>query len=279
MLGGCVALLRRVPSSLARGASLAAAVAMLVPGVAAAACPGPYLGAGNTVCTTAGNTITCALDASGGNTTDPLYYSEGFTSGGNSWFRAFGFDDVGTLFCAEIQLTGTQLAYLVVAGTDRTDNNSGNDNIDGSNDAAVVEYLNGEGGNDTIDGKAGDDTIDGGTGNDTLTGGAGEDDMYGRAGTDTMYGGDDSDWMEGGDDADQMKGGDADDDMYGGSGADSVCGGPGTADVLYGGDDDDTLYSGSQTEYTFGDAGTDVCSGFLYGYATSCDSASGSCPW
>lgn len=281
---------------------------------ALAACPAPYNGAGNSVCSIGGSKITCNLDAAG-NTVDPIYYSESYTSG-TRHFRAFGVDDVNVKFCYEVEVQNADINTLDVIGPDRTDNiylnysgnpttyldimvdgNNGGDIIDGSNTTTSVDELFGDLGDDTIDGKIGDDYIYGGGGVDDLTGGDGVDTIHGDAGNDTIrgnadgdylygdgdidtiYGQDGADYIEGGTEVDYVKAGDGNDEVWGGTGADLLCGDAGPGDLLYGEAGIDDLYAGSDTEYVDGGADADSCSGYGTAYATFCSSLSTACAW
>jgi len=122
---------------------------------------------------------------------------------------------------------------------DYGDNNSNNDNINGSDQR------------DTIFGGLNDDKIDGKNADDFLYGEHGKDDMSGSGGNDYMDGGDDDDTMSGGDNTDWMFGGDGNDKMDGGN----------HQDTLFGGSMDDELKGGFGDDRLYGDAGADTLDG------------------
>ena len=87
---------------------------------------------------------------------------------------------------------------------------------------ALIDIIQGGGGNDTLDGVVGDDIIRGEAGNDLITGGLGDDALSGGLDDDTVHGGD------------------GNDDVFGDGGNDSLTGGIGT-DQLDGGTGNDTM--------------------------------------
>ncbi len=82
--------------------------------------------------------------------------------------------------------------------------NSGNDNLDGTDDPDTLyggegkDTLNGGKGNDFLDGGKGDDFLDGGIHNDILFGQDGDDILIGNKGFDKLYGNAGNDTLNGG---------------------------------------------------------------------------------
>ena len=139
------------------------------------------------------------------------------------------------------------------------------------NGSEAVDYLFGNGGNDTLNGNGGADWLYGGVDNDTLNGGAGSDLMFGEAGSDIMNGGADGDYMWGGSESDTMHGNDGVDwlrgeegidYLYGDAGDDVLIGGSGD-DQMWGGTDTDTFYGEDDNDWIYGEANGDVAFGQL----------------
>lgn len=143
-----------------------------------------------------------------------------------------------------------------------------------------VDYLNGEGGNDTLiggdgpNGYSSDDTLEGEAGDDIMYGGSGPDIMYGGGGDDRIYGQEGAEWTDSDEEGDGgwIEGGNGDDTIYGGEGGDffmragygndTMHGGPGADADMSGGPGDDTLYGDDGDEYgMYGGEGDDK----LYG--------------
>ena len=135
---------------------------------------------------------------------------------------------------------------------------SGNDSLDGTNQADVIHGL---GGNDGINGLSGMDQIYGDDGNDLLAGnedndwiygGVGDDRLLGGGHADLLYGEENSDWLDGGTGADHLSGGDGIDFIFGGEDEeeDWMDGGAGddwfyfvrSHDHMDGGDGNDSFY-------------------------------------
>jgi hypothetical protein len=91
-----------------------------------------------------------------------------------------------------------------ITGLAFVDGGNGNDNITGSNLAAIVDDLRGGGGDDTLNGLAGQDLLSGGPGKDTLIGGDGNDMLSGGQGKDVLIGGPGADIMNGGEGKDTI---------------------------------------------------------------------------
>jgi Ca2+-binding RTX toxin-like protein len=96
-----------------------------------------------------------------------------------------------------------------------------------------LDFVSGQGGNDTIRGLAGSSRLLGAAGNDWIEGGAGNDTLRGDGGNDTLIGGNGNDVLDG--------------DTSNGSGDDSLVGGSGN----------DTLFA-SGADTIRGDAGNDL---------------------
>jgi Ca2+-binding RTX toxin-like protein len=117
-----------------------------------------------------------------------------------------------------------------------------------------LDFIDGQGGNDTITGSSGADVIRGGADNDSISGGNGADTLSGNAGNDTLIGGEGNDVL--------------DTDSSTGSGNDVLLGGAGNdslfaigADTIDGGADDDLIRVWSDQAYVLqGGTGTDTLS-------------------
>ncbi len=145
---------------------------------------------------------------------------------------------------------------------------------------ALMDVLNGRGGDDTLFGGAGADHLSGGDGadslsggdgadmvagdawHDTLLGGAGNDTLWGDAGEDLVDGGDGNDSVQGGDGNDTLYGMEANDALYGNQGNDIINGNMGR-DVVFGGAGNDTLFGGRDDDWVYGDRGDDEINGNL----------------
>ncbi|MGE0702086.1 MAG: calcium-binding protein, partial [Hyphomicrobiaceae bacterium] len=144
----------------------------------------------------------------------------------------------------------------------------GDENANSFSGLAGLDYIVGDGGNDTIDTGAGmagtvGDIAVAGAGDDSVLGGSGATFVYGQDGSDDIFGGAGDDWLFGGDFFGVVSGvdllvGEGGNDvlavgsatgsayMYGGAGDDIIYGGSTTpeADVLVGGTGDDFMYGG-----------------------------------
>jgi|694.fasta_scaffold18891_6 Ca2+-binding RTX toxin-like protein len=117
-----------------------------------------------------------------------------------------------------------------------------------------LDFIDGQGGNDTITGSSGADFIRGGTDNDSISGGNGADTLNGNAGNDTLIGGEGNDVL--------------DVDTSAASGNDILLGEAGNdtlfafgADTIDGGADDDLIRVWSDQAYVLqGGTGTDTLS-------------------
>jgi Ca2+-binding RTX toxin-like protein len=109
-----------------------------------------------------------------------------------------------------------------------------------------VNYVYGEGGNDTIHTLGGTSWLHGGDGHDHLFGAAegGNDHLFGEGGDDELFAGKVGAWLDGGTGDDWLVGGDGADLVMGGAGRDLLFGGLG-GDVLDGGADNDIVIGGS----------------------------------
>jgi glucose/arabinose dehydrogenase len=105
-----------------------------------------------------------------------------------------------------------------------------------------LDYLRGEGGDDSI------------------AGGFGFDDAHGNMGNDTVAGGHGDDWVVGGRDNDLLFGDEGHDVVLGNLGADTCNGGDG-ADVVRGGQAGDVLNGGAGDDFLSGDLGDDTVTG------------------
>ncbi len=115
----------------------------------------------------------------------------------------------------------------------------------------TINYIFGDGNNNSFEGGnlndrlyggAGNDTISGGTGDDYIEGNQGVDIISGDAGKDELHGGHGNDTLNGGDDADHLYGGQGDDILVGGAGTDTLEGGQGLDTYIYNsGDGSDTI--------------------------------------
>lgn len=168
----------------------------------------------------------------------------------------------------------------------------GNDNLDGTGNAADNQLvgnagnnrLAGEAGNDTLDGGDGDDTLEAGDGNDTLKGGAGNDSLNGGLGDDTYIVDDDTDSINEAADTgiDTVQSsinwilstnletltltgtgaingtGNALNNILRGNGANNTLDGGSGNDTLEGGDGNDTLNGGTGNDSLLGGLGDDT---------------------
>ena len=98
-------------------------------------------------------------------------HSEGRSVSFDVEFYLAKYDDLRTAFGTE-KLAATQHFILNGYAEGRTTSNAGNDNLNGSDFADV---LNAGAGDDTVNGGAGNDTLVGGIGQDVLIGGVGDD--------------------------------------------------------------------------------------------------------
>jgi len=105
----------------------------------------------------------------------------------------------------------------------------------------MVDYLQGQNGDDRIYGGYGQDNIKGGRGNDRIYGEQDNDLLFGEAGDDKLYGGYDDDKLDGGVGNDQLFGEQGLDTLIGGDGNDVLDGGI-EADSMVGGAGNDTYY-------------------------------------
>ncbi|WP_236073621.1 calcium-binding protein [Prochlorococcus marinus] len=136
------------------------------------------------------------------------------------------------------------------------------DDLKGSVEQALAEFLVGGDGNDVLTGFRGADVLSGGNGDDDLYGNQGFDKLIGAAGEDKLYGGKDADILYGNLGSDYLYGNLADDSMYGGKDNDWMHGGQGD-DELYGNKGVDDIYGGKGNDWFHGGQGDDV----LYGNA------------
>ncbi|HET9978301.1 MAG TPA: calcium-binding protein, partial [Burkholderiaceae bacterium] len=164
-------------------------------------------------------------------------------------------------------------ARIFVNGTlveNNLDGANANDTLFGENDPNVVDYLSGNGGNDTIFGYAGNDVLDGGDGNDNLQGDDGNDAIYGGAGSDFIVGGSGQDSYDGGADNDVV----LFEDAPGGVTIDLTLASNQVAndgwgnteqmvnvENLHGSRHDDVIRLGNAGAYVFGRAGNDALTG------------------
>ena len=129
----------------------------------------------------------------------------------------------------------------VIVGT------SGDDNIQGSEDA---DLICGAAGRDVIHGNGGGDDIYGDTGRDELRGGRGADNVFGGASRDLLIGNGGNDTL--------LVGNGYSEEARGGSGDDFIRGGI-KHDVLFGGFGDDTLVGRAGDDYLNGGRDVDEC--------------------
>lgn len=217
----------------------------------------------NAICSTTATTFTCDVSAAGGSSIVTIVEDFGTSA---AMFEAWG-DSNGTPFCCPsngdyspiyVEIIGSSyadtLTFTWAAGTANLLSpgayavtgtitaGDGADTLKGSYTfaATYLEYLYGEGDNDTINGNPGDDNCFGGAGDDTLFGGNDADYIEGNTGDDTLHGGLGIDEMYGGPAHDIMTGGDGDDVMYGDDGVDFMSGGNGD-DYLHGGEAADIM--------------------------------------
>ena len=136
----------------------------------------------------------------------------------------------------------------------------GDDSLSIASTITGVDYIYGEGGNDTISSSGGNDYLYGGAGDDVLNGEAGADRIYGGNDTDTINGGDGNDYLYGELGNDTVNGDAGNDFIYGNDGNDELNGGDGF-DRLYGGEGVDTISGGAQNDTITGGAGDDILNG------------------
>lgn len=137
--------------------------------------------------------------------------------------------------------------------------------------SGFIEYLAGNGGDDTLIGSNNADTLDGGAGNDILIGRGGTDTLQGGAGTDTADYSDrtstsvslslslDGSPNDGASGENENLGSDIE-NLRGGAGNDTLIGNA-SGNSLYGGGGNDTLLGGDDTDLLFGEAGDDTLRG------------------
>ena len=190
-------------------------VAMACPGAySSAPCDG---GGSNDVCVlTGGDTIwQCALDINGDSTSATAYvvYNTGYGADYSAWGETAEGTGAGYEFCCQTNglNSGTHVRTIKLMGGSYDDSlyftystfdlgthsategaltgklygRDGEDSISGSKEGDVdifIEYLYGEGGNDSIVANAGDDTVLGGPGIDEIDGNSGIDDIDGGGG-------------------------------------------------------------------------------------------------
>ena len=158
--------------------------------------------------------------------------------------------------------TGT-VAINITGVSDGGNNNDGDDNLFGTDEA---DFLDGGNGNDILNGNKGNDTLLGGEGHNILYGfngddvletGGGSDNLQGGNGNDNLTAGGGNDTITGGDGNDIIDGGDGNDTIDGGSQDDAILGGSGD-DLINGGNGDDTIGGGAGHDVLVGDGGSDV---------------------
>lgn len=160
-------------------------------------------------------------------------------------------------------------------GDDQLSGTSGNDAIDGGDDADTVLGL---GGVDVLRGGPGDDRIDsggapfdeltpvpeeqidGGPGRDLISGGDGRQLINGGSGNDTVSGGANADRIFGDDGEDILRGDGGNDLIHGDGGNDELSGGNGN-DRLFGGNDGDAINGNAGDDQLAGDRDNDTLAG------------------
>ena len=163
-------------------------------------------------------------------------------------------------------------------GTPENDLIIGNAMLNVINGKGGDDCIYGKGGPDRIDGNWGDDYIDGGIGNDKInggwgtdyvTGGPGDDSIKGSLGDDALFGGDGRDYIRGDSGADTISGGAGDDELKGEWGSDVIFGNDGNdlilggwgKDALYGESGEDRLKGGPRGDFIAGNEGRDFLMG------------------
>lgn len=146
-----------------------------------------------------------------------------------------------------LDLTYNRVAVPVINLTNLDDGQDTPLYIRGDQGENLVDYIQGQNGNDRLYGGYDQDNIKGGRGDDRIYGEQDDDLLFGELGNDKLYGGYDDDRLDGGEGADNLFGEQGLDTLLGGAGNDVLDGGI-EGDSMVGGVGNDTYYVDSTAD-------------------------------